>query len=121
MLSHINETVGSLRRQIYFKSKISPQSNKIDLIINNECVGWVNENQVLGDYNLKDKMFIIVRVSQTSTGLGVSGGNGNAGGNNNNNGGVNSGVHSSNSASRLDSSAESGLDEYCSGLTTPTT
>ena len=112
LLSHINETVGSLRRQIYFKSKISPQSNKIDLIINNECVECVDDNKVLGDYNLKEKMFIIARVSQTSAGLGVNN-NGNAG--TNNNGGVNSGVHSSNSASRLDSSAESSSDEYGSG------
>ena len=58
-------------------------------------------------------MFIIARVSQTATGLGISNSSGNNINSNNNN--LNSGIHSSNSASRLDSSADSSSDECGSG------
>ena len=55
-------------------------------------------------------MFIIARVSQTASGLGISGSSGNNMNNSNNNN-LNSGIHGSNSASRLDSSADSSSDE----------
>lgn len=54
-------------------------------------------------------MFIIARVSQTASGLG---GSNNTNSNSNN---LNSGIHGSNSASRLDSSADSSSDECGSG------
>ena len=59
-------------------------------------------------------MFIIARVSQTASGLGISGSSGNNMNNSNNNN-LNSGIHGSNSASRLDSSADSSSDECGSG------
>lgn len=86
--------------------------NKIDLIINNECVECVDDNKILAEYQLKEKMFIIARVSQTASGLGIGPSN-NINSNSNN---LNSiGVHGSNSASRLDSSADSSSDECGSG------
>lgn len=102
IFSHTNETIGSLRRQIYFKSKINPQANKIDIIINNECIECVDDNKILGDYNIKDKIFIIARVSQAISSL-------------NNPVNVTTGTQSSNNASRLDSSADSSSDECGSG------
>ncbi len=59
-------------------------------------------------------MFIIARVSQTASGLGISGSSGNNMNKSNNNN-LNSGIHGSNSASRLDSSADSSSDECGSG------
>ena len=65
LISHVNETIGSLRRQIYIRTKINPQMNKIDLIINNECVECIDDNKILGDYHVKEKMLIVARVTQT--------------------------------------------------------
>jgi hypothetical protein len=56
-------------------------------------------------------MFIIARVSQTGSGLGISGSSGNNINSNTNN--LNSGIHASNS--RLDSSNDSSSDECGSG------
>lgn len=69
LISHVNETIGSLRRQIYIKTKLNPQVNKIDLIINNECIECIEDNKILGDYLLKEKiekMFIIARITQST-------------------------------------------------------
>ncbi len=103
LISHINETIGSLRRQIYFKTKLNPQVNKIDLIINNECIECVDDNKVLSEYQLKEKMFIVARVTQTSSssssGLGNNSSNSISGGGNMNSGG------------RLDSSGDSSSDD----------
>lgn len=69
LISHVNETIGSLRRQIYLKTKLNPQMNKIDLIINNECIECMEDNKTLGDYQLKEKlekMYIVARISQSS-------------------------------------------------------
>ena len=106
LISHVNETIGSLRRQIFIKTKINPQINKIDLIINNECVECVDDNKMLAEFQFKEKMFIIARVTQTASGL--SGAGRNSGSNNNN-------AHNSSSGVRLDSSAESSSDECGSG------
>ena len=62
LVSHVNETIGSLRRQIFVKAKISPHTNKIDMIINNVCVECAEDNKTLGDFQLKDKLFIVARV-----------------------------------------------------------
>lgn len=70
LISHINETIGSLRRQIYIKTKLNPQINKIDLIINNECIECMEDNKTLGDYQLKEKlekMYIVARITQSSS------------------------------------------------------
>jgi ubiquitin carboxyl-terminal hydrolase 9/24 len=71
LLSHSNETIGSLRRQIYQRAKLNPQV-KIDLVINNECVECNDDNKILGDYQLKEKMVIIVKVTQNNTCVGSS-------------------------------------------------
>lgn len=68
LVSHVNETIGSLRRQIYIKTKLNPQINKIDLIINNECIECMEDNKTLSDYQLKEKlekMYIIARITQS--------------------------------------------------------
>lgn len=111
IISHVNETIGSLRRQIFIKTKINPQMNKIDLIINNECVECVDDNKILGEYQLKEKMFIIARVTQTASGIG----NGASGAHNNSNNNSSGGLHNSSNAVRLDSSADSSSDECASG------
>lgn len=70
LISHVNETIGSLRRQIYIKTKLNPQINKIDLIINNECIECMEDNKTLGDYQLKEKlekMYIVARITQSSS------------------------------------------------------
>lgn len=111
LTSHINETIGSLRRQLFIKTKTNPQMNKIDLIINNECVECVEDNKTLAEYQFKEKIFIIARVTQTASGLssGIDGmRNSNSGINRDSN--MNS-VHNSNSGGRLDSSADSSSDD----------
>jgi len=108
LTSHINETIGSLRRQLFIKTKINPQINKIDLIINNECVECVDDNKTLAEYQFKEKIFIVARVTQTASGLGSGGVDGmrNSSGNRDSHS-----VHNSNSGGRLDSSADSSSDE----------
>lgn len=70
LISHVNETIGSLRRQIYIKTKLNPQINKIDLIINNECIECLEDNKTLSDYQLKEKlekMYVVARITQSSS------------------------------------------------------
>ena len=88
--------------------------NKIDLIINNECVECVDDNKILGEYQLKEKMFIIARISAASAGLSGSGVAG-AGNNSNTSRKFDKKLHNSNSVSCLDSSADSSSDECGSG------
>ena len=113
LTSHVNETIGSLRRQLFIKTKINPQINKIDLIINNECVECVDDNKILAEYQFKEKIFIIARVTQTASGLSSGGG---GDGIRNSSSGINrdsnmNNVHNSNSGGRLDSSADSSSDD----------
>ena len=102
--------------------------NRIDLIINNECVECVDDNKILAEYQIKEKMFIVARITQTasmasSSGAGAASGSGNnasSGGGGGGGGGqtaVSSGHDASQSAShqRLDSSADSSSDECGSG------
>ena len=109
--SHVNETIGSLRRQLFIRMKINPQINKIDLIINNECIECVDDNKTLAEYQFKEKIFIVARVTQTASGLssGIDGmRNSSSGINRDSN--INN-VHNSNSGGRLDSSNDSSSDE----------
>ena len=108
--SHVNETIGSIRRILFIKTKINPQINKMDLIINSECVECVDDNKILAEYQLKEKIFIIARVTQTASGLssGVDGIRNSGSGINRDP--INS-VHNSNSGGRLDSSVDSSSDD----------
>ena len=116
MLTHINETIGSLRRQSYIKAKVNPQVNRIDLIVNNECVECVDDNKVLADYQLKEKMFIVARITQTASMLNTSNGANNNQTNTSISGMASSGHAGSGSGhNRIDSSADSSSDEYGSG------
>jgi hypothetical protein len=36
------------------------------LIINNECVECIDDNKILGEYQIKEKMMIVARVTQTT-------------------------------------------------------
>ena len=100
LISHVNETIGSLRRQIYLRHRLDPKQNKIDLIINNECIECVDDNKILSEYNMKEKMFIIARVMQTNSGLGTPGTPQSS-----------TNANSSSIAVRLNSSAESSSDD----------
>lgn len=77
--------------------------NKIELIINNECVECVDDNKILADYQLKEKMLIIARVTQTASALG-----------NSNSTNMSSGAHNSSLTVRLDSSVDSSSDDGAS-------
>lgn len=104
LISHVNETIGSIRRQIYIKTKLNPQMNKIDLIINNDCVECMDDNKILGDFPLKEKMFIIARISQTASGLNL----------NSSTGMGTSAAGVVHATTRLDSSADSSSDDGAS-------
>ena len=43
---------------------MSPQVNKIDLIIANDCVEYIDDNKLLSEFPYKDKMFIQAKITQ---------------------------------------------------------
>lgn len=77
----------------------------------------MDDNKILGDYQLKEKMFIMAKITQTASGLNLNSSlssnqnnNNNASSCNNNN---NGGGGQNNSQVRLDSSAEDSSSDEC--------
>lgn len=110
LVSHVNDTIGSLRRQIYLKTKLSPQVNRIELIINNEPVECVEDNKILGDYHVREKMIIIARVTPTTPPTLNSSLTG-VGGSNSSSSNVNTSKLATSSGNNVDSSVDSSSDE----------
>merc|ERR1719232_1189133 len=69
---HDNDTLASLRRQIFQKLKASPMNIKLELFVGQEILDVVDDRKILALLPIKDKCMITAKLSQTGAGAGAS-------------------------------------------------
>lgn len=68
--THSNETLGSLRRQIIQRLKVSPSNVKLELFFNGDLVDTADDRKILGDTPIKDKSVLTAKITTANTGGG---------------------------------------------------
>ncbi|CAB4054352.1 USP9_24 [Lepeophtheirus salmonis] len=72
ILVHTNDTLGSLRRQIFQRLKLSSASIKLELFYNGECLENRDDGKILLNTQLTDKSIVTGKVSQISSNIASS-------------------------------------------------
>ncbi|XP_063100555.1 probable ubiquitin carboxyl-terminal hydrolase FAF-X isoform X2 [Cavia porcellus] len=69
ILSHTNDTVGSIRRCILNRMKASSAHTKIELFVDSELLDYEDDRKLIGQLNVKNKCLIIAKVTQINSNM----------------------------------------------------
>ncbi|XP_071463035.1 ubiquitin carboxyl-terminal hydrolase 9X-like isoform X2 [Marmota flaviventris] len=69
ILSHTNDTVGSVRRCILNRIKANVAHTKIELFVGGELIDSEDDRKLIGQLNLKDKSLITAKLTQINSNL----------------------------------------------------
>ncbi|XP_077891538.1 ubiquitin carboxyl-terminal hydrolase 9X-like isoform X8 [Ictidomys tridecemlineatus] len=69
ILSHTNETVGSVRRCILNRIKANVAHTKIELFVGGELIDSEDDRKLIGQLNLKDKSLITAKLTQLNSNI----------------------------------------------------
>ncbi|XP_047391135.1 probable ubiquitin carboxyl-terminal hydrolase FAF-X isoform X5 [Sciurus carolinensis] len=69
ILSHTNDTVGSVRRSILNRIKANVAHTKIELFVGGELIDSEDDRKLIGQLNLKDKSLITAKLTQINSNL----------------------------------------------------
>ncbi|XP_039296311.1 LOW QUALITY PROTEIN: probable ubiquitin carboxyl-terminal hydrolase FAF-X [Nilaparvata lugens] len=67
MLTHSNDTIGSIRRQILKRMKTSGPSLKVDLFVNGDLLDPAEDRRLLSQLPIRDKTVISAKMTQGNT------------------------------------------------------
>lgn len=69
ILSHTNDTVGSIRRHILSRIKANIAHKNIELSVGGELIGFEDDRKPIGQLNLKDKSLITAKLIEINSSI----------------------------------------------------